>query len=118
MPENYVSIKSDKGSVNISEDVVAAIAGEALSEVEGVAGLPNTVGEIYELLGKKPGAKGIKASFDGDGIIVDVTVMIRYGSGIAKVASAAQSAVISAIESMTGITPKVNVHVSGVAFDK
>ena len=119
MPENYITIKSEKGNIHISEDVVAVMASAAIAEVEGVAGFSNTVGnELYEFLGKRPGSKGIRAGFDGDRIVVDVTVMIRYGYSVAKVASAAQSAVISAIESMTGVTPTVNIHVSGVAFDK
>ena len=118
MPDNYISINSEKGSVNISEDVLAVIAGAAISEVEGVAGLSNTVGgEFYELLGKKPG-KGVRAVVDGESITVNITAMICYGYSIAKVASEAQNAVISAVEAMTGITPVVNVHVSGVAFDK
>lgn len=119
MPENYISISGTKGSVNISEDVIAVIAAAAIAEVDGVAGFSNTVGsEIYELLGKKPASKGIRASFEGGIITIDIIVMVRYGCGISKVASEAQSAVISAVESMTGLTPAVNIHVSGVAFDK
>ena len=119
MPENYVSIPTKKGSVNISEDVIAAISSAAISEVEGIAGFANTMGaEIYELLGKKPASKGIKVSFDDGAINIDIIAMVRYGMGISRVASAAQSAVMSAVESMTGVVPTVNIHVSGVAFDK
>lgn len=119
MPENYIRINSEKGSINISEDVMAVMATAAIAEVEGVAGFSNTVGsELYEFLGKRPGSKGVKARFEDERIIIDVTVMIRYGYAVAKVATAAQNAVISSVESMTGATPVVNIHVSGVAFDK
>ena len=119
MPENYIDIRSEKGSVNISEEVIASIASAAIAEVEGVTGFANTVGtEIYELLGKKPANKGVRVAFEDGVVVIDIVVMIRYGCGIAKVASRAQSAVISEVESMTGLTPRVNIHVTGVAFDK
>ena len=119
MPENYITINSEKGSVNISADVIAVMASAAVAEVEGVAGLSNSVGnELYEFLGKRPGAKGVKARFEDERIIIDITVMIRYGYSLAKVAGNAQTTVIAAVESMTGVTPVVNLHVSGVAFDK
>lgn len=119
MPENYVNIPNEQGSVNISEDVIAAIASAAMAEVDGIAGFGSTVGsEIYEFLGKKPASKGIRASFEDGKITVDIIAMVCYGNGIAKVASAAQSAVIAAVESMTGIAPVVNIHISGVAFGK
>ena len=114
MPENYINITGEKGSVNISEEVIAVIASSALAEVDGVAGYAG--GEKYEYLGKKPGSKGVRAYFADGGIVINIVMMVRYGCGIAKVASEAQKAVISAVESMTGIEPTVNVSVSGVAF--
>lgn len=119
MPESYISVPGDQGSVNISENVIAVITSAALAEVDGVAGFANTVGtEIYEFLGKKPTSKGIKVSFADGGISIDIAVMVRFGAVISKAAAEAQSAVISAVESMTGLTPAVNIHVTGVAFDK
>ena len=45
--------------------------------------------------------------------------MVRYGSNVVSVAKQVQDAVTGAVESMTGMgAPVVNVHVSGVAFDK
>ena len=45
-------------------------------------------------------------------------ITVRYGFAIADVAKKAQDAVTSAVESMIGFTPVVNIHVSGVAFEK
>lgn len=45
--------------------------------------------------------------------------MVRYGCNVVGVAQQVQDAVTQAVESMAGMgTPVVNVHVSGVAFDK
>ena len=38
MAENYITKQDGKGSVNISEDVIAAMAAAAVTEAEGVAG--------------------------------------------------------------------------------
>lgn len=119
MPDNYISIAAEKGSLNISEDVIAVIAGSAISETDGVAGLSNTVGsEIYEFIGKKNVSKGIKVSFEEQTIIVDATIMVRFGTGITDIGEKVQSAVCSAVESMTGICPVVNIRVAGISFDK
>lgn len=55
-----------------------------------------------------------------DGVItVDTIIMVRYGCNVVSVAKEVQDKVTAAVESMTGMgSPVVNVHVSGVAFDK
>lgn len=119
MPDNYISIPDENGSINISEDVIAVICSEAISEVEGAAGPATTVGgELQELFGKKTLSKGVKVTFEDGGVILDTLIMVRYGASVAAVASKVQETVIGAVESMTGIKPRVNVHVSGIAFDK
>lgn len=119
MPDNYISISAEKGSINISEDVIAVIAGSAISETEGVAGLSNTVGsEIYDFIGRKSVTKGIKVSFEEGAIVVEATIMVRFGVTIATIAEKVQTAVSGAVESMTGICPVVNISVAGISFDK
>ena len=46
MPENnYITTPTDHGTINISEDVFAVMVGAAVAEVDGVAGMANTVGD-------------------------------------------------------------------------
>lgn len=67
----------------------------------------------------KNSGKGLKVQIEDGKITVDVIIMVRYGSNVVGVAQQVQDAVTAAVESMTGMgTPVVNVHVSGVAFDK
>ena len=117
MPENYITCQDEKGSINISEDVVAAMVRAAITEVDGVAGVATSTGtELAELLGIKSAAKGIKVQIVDGTMTVDT---VRYGCSVVAVAKAVQESVTSAVESMTGMgKPIVNVHVSGVAFDK
>ena len=119
MPDNYISISAEKGSINVSEEVIAIIAGAAIAETEGVAGLSNTVGsEIYEFIGRKSVTKGIKVSFKEATIVIEATIMVRFGTTIATIAEKVQGAVAVAVEAMTGMSPVVNIRVAGISFDK
>lgn len=107
----------ENGAVMISEDVIATIVSQAVSEVEGVVGMSTKPGaDIVELLGKKNWGKGIRATINEDETIsVDCNVVLAYGQSVVTVASAVQIAVTSAIESMTGVkVSAVNVNVCGI----
>lgn len=120
MGENYITCRESNGSINISEDVVASLVKAAIEEVEGVAGLSNTAGaEIAELIGLKTTSKGIKVQFADARITIDAIITVLYGSKIVDVAASVQEKVAGAVVSATGIDDcTVNVHVSGVAFEK
>ena len=63
MAENkqYITQSQDNGSVQISEDVIATIASNAISEVEGIVGLSVKPGaDIADMIGKKNWGKGLK----------------------------------------------------------
>ena len=50
---------------------------------------------------------------------IDVIIMVKYGSSVVDVATDVQDTVMNHVQSMTGIdNVTVNVHVSGIAFDK
>ncbi|MGI5986194.1 MAG: Asp23/Gls24 family envelope stress response protein, partial [Oscillospiraceae bacterium] len=115
MADNYITTETEKGKVSISEDVIVVMVGAAITEVDGVDGLANTVGnDILEFIGKKNLAKGVKVTLQEDHITVDVLIMVTFGCVITEVAAKVQQAVSNAIEAMTGLSPTVNVHVSGV----
>lgn len=120
MPENYIARQDERGSINISEDVIAVMVGAAITEIDGVAGLSNTIGsEIAEFIGRKSVTKGVKVQFTEDEkIVVDVIVMVRFGCKINEVGAKIQDAVASAVESMTGLDSIVNVHISGISYEK
>ena len=120
MGENYITCREENGSINISEDVISSMVRTAVTEVEGVAGLSNTAGaEIAELIGIKSLTKGVKAQFVDDKIVVDAIITVAYGSNIVNVARNVQDKVMTAVQAATGIEKaEVNVHVSGIAFEK
>ena len=119
MPENYVTSQGEKGSVSISEDVIAVMVSAAISEIEGVAGFSNAIGvDIAELLSRKGANRGVRLSADNDVAVLDVMVMVRYGYNVAEVARKVQTEVASNLEAMAGMCVRVNVHVTGISFDK
>ena len=121
MGENkaYLIRAEENGSVNISEDVVAAIAIGAVKDVEGVSAMAsNLSSNVTELVGKKNVIKGVKLDMNGEHIVVDVFIIVRYGFEIMDVAEKAQLAVKNSLEALTGIeVDGVNVHVSGISFE-
>ena len=68
--------------------------------------------------GKKMSAKGVRVEMDGEGIVVNLFIVVRYGSAIGDVAKRAQQVVRTALEGMTGFkVTAVNVHVGGISFN-
>ncbi len=119
--KEYLVQPVDKGTVNISEEVVAAIAALAISDVEGVFGLSSSffTADLAELLGRKNMAKGVKLTIDNEVVTVECFVVIAYGSDIPAVAANIQDAVITAVESMTGLkVAAVNVDICGICSPK
>ena len=120
MAENKGYIKSidEKGSVSISEEVVAVIAAVAAVDVEGVHGLFATPGkEITKIIGRKGLSRGVKLTTDGDEVIIDVQIIADMGVAVNEVGAEVQIAVIAAVEAAVGIkVNEVNVHICGVAL--
>ena len=86
--------------IQISNDVIAVIAGVAVSEV---------------LSGKKNLAKGIKVDKEENKVKIDVNIIVEYGTRIPDIAFEIQNRVKTSVENMTGLkVEEVNVHVQGV----
>ncbi len=115
--KEYIAKADDSGKVIISEEVIASIAAIAAGEIDGVAGLGAST--VTEFLGKKSASKGVKVSFNEESVEILATITVKKGAIIPSVAKAVQANIISAVESMTGISVvAVNVKVGGVAFEK
>ena len=118
MSENKgIIMKPDAGgTISYSEDVIAIISGLAASEIKGVAGMSGGLKSgIGELLGKKDLAKGIKASINNDEAVIEVNLIVIYGTIISNVAVEIQKSVKRAVEGMTGLkVVAVNVNIQGV----
>ena len=110
----------DNSNIRIADDVVAVIAGVAVSEVPGVAemsgGFAGGISEVFS--GKKNFAKGIKVEAGEKETKIDVNIIVEFGVRIPDVAFEIQKKEKKAVENMTGLkVVEVNVHVQGVNAD-
>lgn len=120
MAENkqYIVKPQENGCVMISEDVIAKIVLQALTDVDGYVSAGIKAGmDIIEFIGRKNWGKGIKITIGEENqLCVECNVIIAYGSNVMTVASAIQEAIVGALASMTGLKNiSVNVNVCGIA---
>jgi uncharacterized alkaline shock family protein YloU len=102
-------VETDKGSVGISKDVVTAIAGIAISEVDGIANLRPGDSAFRRGEGMR---RYVDTTVEGDSVAVTVRITVLYGNPIHKVAKQVQTRIKAEIEKMTGLrVDSVNVDV-------
>lgn len=99
----YNFSSGSNGTINYNSDILNSIVQIAVLEAEGVYGLtPN---------------RGIKLTFEKEGVYVDVSVIVEYACSVSELAYRIQSSVKQAVESMTRYKiTKVDVHVQEVVF--
>ena len=119
MAENkqYITQVQENGKILVSEDVISTIIAQAVTEVEGLAGLSVKPGaDIVDMLGVKNWGKGIKVVIgENDELTIDCNITIGYGQSVVAVAKNAQEAITSALESMTGVkVASENVNDCGI----
>jgi len=106
------------GKIDISTDVITAIAGQAAAECLGIKGLAaqRIRDGLGELLGRAQKGKGVEIQPSGDGrIIVTLFVIVDYGVRVAQISEKVMREVKNAIETTTGLlVEKVNVSIQGV----
>lgn len=102
-------VEVEKGSVGISKDVVTAIAGIAVSEIDGIANLRAGDSAFHRGEGMK---RYVDTTVEGDNVTVAVRITVLYGNPIHRVAKQVQTRVKAEIERMTGLSvTAVNVDV-------
>ncbi len=111
---------SEHGTVKISTDVVAIIAGVAATEIAGVTGMSGGItGGITEMLGMKNLSKGVKVEMGEHETAIDLFIIVDYGANITEVGQLVQENVKASVESMTGLNViEVNVSIQGVNIPK
>ena len=107
-----VKLENGEGEgIRIANDVIAAIANKAASEVPGVFSMSGGISDVF---GKRM-SKGIKVDAGEKSTKIDVNIIVEYGARIPEIAYEIQNRVKKAVESMTGLKVlEVNVHVQGV----
>ncbi|OGO78415.1 MAG: alkaline-shock protein [Clostridiales bacterium GWB2_37_7] len=105
------------GEIYISDDVLANIAGLATIECYGLVGMAskNAKDGLVVLLRRDNLNKGVKITTEGEDIIVDLFVIVKFGTKISTVADNIISKVKYTLENITGLKVKrVNLNIQGV----
>ncbi|MDD4495405.1 MAG: Asp23/Gls24 family envelope stress response protein [Eubacteriales bacterium] len=120
MDENEKGLVNEAGSIKITDEVVAIIAGIAAMEVPGVYSMSGGfAGGISEILGRKNLSKGVKVEMGEKQALIDLYILVEYGCRIPEVAWEIQEKVKKSVELMTGLEVKeVNIHIQGVNIEK
>ena len=108
------------GQTTIQDDVVAAVAGVAAREVEGVSALGTS--SIRKTLSERVGggekrARGVGVELGRKEAVIDITLKCIYGISIPQTVSTVRKNVAARLYTMCGlIAREININVVGIEF--
>jgi len=104
------------GSIFLSYRSLASIASQSALESYGIVGLAakNLAEGISHAIVKDP-VQGVDIHLEDSAVIIDLYVIVEYGTRIKSVADNVAELIKYQVESTTGLTVKmVNIHVRGL----
>ncbi len=113
-----VKIKTQAGTIEISNDVIATVVGGAAIDIYGIVGMAskNQIKDnLNDILGKENYSRGVVVRQEENGVAIDVYIMVSYGTKISEVSRNAQEKVKYNLETMLGVVANsVNIFIQGV----
>ena len=109
--------KTSLGQIEVSPTAIANLAGRAVLESYGVVGMSSkSLGSgLAKLVRRDSHKRGIEVRREEDEIIIDLYVIIEYGTRISAVAHNIMSNIKFNVEKSLGVpVAEVNVHVRGL----
>jgi uncharacterized alkaline shock family protein YloU len=111
---DYLAQSAELGRITVAPSVIAQIVGHTAAECYGVVGMAGK-GRVARLLTREKLTQGIEVDGTGDGLVVDLHVVVEYGLNLAEVAATVRSRVAYEVERLTGLTvAAVEVHIEDV----
>ncbi|MHB8718039.1 MAG: Asp23/Gls24 family envelope stress response protein [Candidatus Dormibacteria bacterium] len=108
------------GRVEVSPRVVASIVGHAATECYGVVGMAarGLRDGIAERLNRENLHRGVEIELREGGIVIELYVIVQYGTRISEVAHNLMSATRYAVETALAVPVlEVNVNVQGIHLE-
>ena len=107
---------NELGSILIQKDAIATIARQSTLQSYGVVGLaPKNLVENIRQWFKKDDKYGIEVDFAHDGLIIDLYIMVEYGTRIKSITNSIVNSVKYNVEKSVGLpVRRINVHVRGL----
>jgi uncharacterized alkaline shock family protein YloU len=113
-----IEMKTKYGQIDISNEVVATIAGGAAVDCYGIVGMAskNQIKDgLTEILRKENFTRGVVVRQENDEVHIDMYIIVSYGTKISEVATNVQNTVKYTLDKTVGLSvDSVNIYVQGV----
>ena len=113
-----IELKNAYGQIDISNDVIATIAGGAAVDCYGIVGMAskNQVKDgLSEILRKENFTRGVIVRQEEQQVHIDMYIIVSYGTKISEIAHNVQSKVKYTLDKTVGFAvDSVNIYVQGV----
>ncbi len=110
---------TELGEIFVDLEVVETIAGMAAIDCYGLVGMvaKNFQAGIVSILGIESLRKGVKVENTENGLIIDVFVIMAYGTKIREIANSVMHKVAYILDEKAGLPVEaVNVNVMGIKY--
>ncbi|MBM4763970.1 Asp23/Gls24 family envelope stress response protein [Bacillus sp. B15-48] len=113
-----IELQTKFGQIDISNDVIAQIAGGAAVDCYGIIGMASKQqlkDGIAEMLRRENFSRGVVVRQDDEEVHIDMYIIVSYGTKISEVAHMVQSKVKYTLDQTVGLAvDSVNIYVQGV----
>ncbi|AJD90957.1 Asp23/Gls24 family envelope stress response protein [Jeotgalibacillus haloalkalitolerans] len=113
-----IELTTKYGQIDISNDVIAMVAGGAAIECYGIVGMASKHqirDGLTDILRRENFTRGVIVRQDGDKVTIDMYIIVGYGTKISEVAHNVQSSVKYTLDKTVGLSVEaVNIFVQGV----
>ncbi|MGV3465497.1 MAG: Asp23/Gls24 family envelope stress response protein [Heyndrickxia sp.] len=113
-----IEMKTVYGQIDISNDVIATIAGGAAVDCYGIVGMAskNQIKDgITDILRKENFSRGVIVRQENDEVHIDMYIIVSYGTKISEIAHNVQSKVKYTLDKTVGLSVNsINIFVQGV----
>ncbi|MBB5323716.1 putative alkaline shock family protein YloU [Anoxybacillus tepidamans] len=113
-----IELQTKYGRIEISNDVIATIAGGAAVDCYGIVGMvsKNQIKDgISEILRRENFAKGVIVREENGEVQIDMYIIVSYGVKISEVAHNVQTKVKYTLDQTLGLSVQsINIYVQGV----
>ena len=110
------NIHNELGSILIQKEAIASIARQSTLQSYGVVGLaPKNFSENLRQIFKKDGKYGVEVVHEHEGLVIDLYIVVEYGTRIKTITSSIANSVKYNVEKTVGLpVRRINVHVRGL----
>ena len=113
-----IELKTKYGQIDISNEVIATVAGGAAIDCYGIIGMAskNQIKDgITDILRRENFTRGIIVRQENDEVHIDMYIIVSYGTKISEVAHNVQTKVKYTLNQTVGLAvDSVNIFVQGV----